>query len=102
MRLEIRFRRSAENDLKALHDYIARDSLERADAFIGRIRERCFQLADFPELGPRRDDIRKGIRLLSVDRRAVIAYEIRSTVRILRVFYRGRHVEALLSPGRST
>jgi hypothetical protein len=30
----------------------------------------------------------------------VIAYEIKSTVRILRVFYRGRHVEALLSMGR--
>lgn len=100
MTVEIRFRRAAENDLEALHDYIAKDSPERADAFIARIRERCFQLADFPELGPPRDDIRQGIRLLSVDCRAVIAYDIKSTVRILRVFYRGRHVEALLSMGQ--
>jgi plasmid stabilization system protein ParE len=26
MTLEVRFRRSAENDLEALHDYIAKDS----------------------------------------------------------------------------
>jgi toxin ParE1/3/4 len=100
MKLKVLFRPTAEEDLEALHDYIARDSLERADTFIARIRERCSQLADFPAMGPPRDDIRLGIRLLIVDRRAIIAYEIQGSVRIIRVFYRGRDVEALLSRGK--
>lgn len=41
----------AKQDLKAIKDYIARDSLDRAETFIKSIAERFQKLADFSGMG---------------------------------------------------
>ncbi|MDB5526440.1 MAG: plasmid stabilization protein [Rhizobium sp.] len=44
-----------------------------------------------------RDDIRPGLRILSFERRVIIAFEIQDgTVSIGRIFYGGRNDEKLL------
>ncbi len=62
MLLEIVFREQATDDLERLYDHIAQDDPGRARAFVGRIRNRCVRLADFPDVGRRRDDLRPNLR----------------------------------------
>jgi toxin ParE1/3/4 len=88
---KVAFRPRATADLDDIYDFIVRDSPAAAIAFVRRIREHCAKLAYRPELGPRRDDLAAGIRILPFERRTVIIYRIDGdTVRILRVLYGGR------------
>ena len=51
-------------------------------------------LADFPEQGSRRDDIRPGLRLVGFERRTEIAFHVTpSAVIIDRIFHGGRVIE---------
>ncbi|WP_267422421.1 type II toxin-antitoxin system RelE/ParE family toxin [Methylobacterium sp. GC_Met_2] len=98
MSLEIFLRSEAVGDLVSLYDYIAIESLERAIALIRRIRSRCESLSELSRAGRARDDLRPGLRLIAFERRVVIAYALRETrIEILRILYRGRDVNALLS-----
>jgi toxin ParE1/3/4 len=68
-----------------------------AIAFVRRIREHCLGFADFPERGARRDDIRRGLRVIGFERKVTIAFSVDGNrVRIARVFYRGRDHSRLL------
>jgi toxin ParE1/3/4 len=97
-KLEVSLQAQAIADLEALYDHKAQDSPDRAIAFIRRIRERCERLSEMPRAGRTRDDLRIGLRLVAFERRVVIAYALREDrLDILRVLYRGRDVEALLS-----
>ena len=56
-----------------LYDYIAwRDGPERAISYIDRIEDCCRNLSLFPERGKWRDDLRRGLRILGFERRAVL------------------------------
>ena len=87
MAYEVIFHPLAFDDLDRLDDFIARDSPERATAFIGRLGFLCMSLAEFPERGRRREELGDDVRTLSFERRAVIAYRITGhAVIILHVF----------------
>lgn len=95
MALKVVFRPAAAADLDQIDDFIAQDSPQRAIAFVRRIRDRCATLCDMPERGPARTDLGAGVRLLTYEKRVVIAYRIRSdVVEILRIFYAGRDYQA--------
>jgi toxin ParE1/3/4 len=95
---EVALRPEALADLESLYEYIAADNPERAIAFIRRIRGRCESLSRLPKAGRARDDLRPGLRLVAFERRVVIAYALRETRNdVLRILYRGRDVDALLS-----
>jgi toxin ParE1/3/4 len=97
------FRKNALNDLERLYAYIRDQDGSPINAYgvVQRIRARCDSLADFPEQGTRRDDIRPGLRILSFERTIVIAFAIDDqTVRISRIFYGGRNYEKLLATRR--
>ncbi len=76
MRRKVVIQLSAEADLDSLYEYIALDSPQNAVEFIRRIRKQCGRLSDFPERGSRRDDLRRGLRILGFERRVVIAFRI--------------------------
>ena len=84
----------ALNDLFAIYVYVAEAAgTAVADAYDARLRQACLGLASFPRRGAPRDDLGKGVRTLSFERRAVIAYRVEgATVRILRVLHRGREL----------
>lgn len=97
MALRLTFRPAADADLDAIDDYIAQDSPSRASDFIRRIRTRCEQLTEFPELGRSRDDLRPGARLLPFERRVVIIYRVTTdTIEVGRIFYGGRDYATLI------
>jgi toxin ParE1/3/4 len=96
---EVTFRPAAENDLAALYAYIrdARCEPSVAIGFIRRIRALCERLSEFAERGTRRDDLRPGLRIVTFERRVVIAFETtEGAVRVARIFYGGRDYEALM------
>lgn len=97
---ELVYSDAALADLDAIYDYIAADSPERAHRFVSGILDRCETLGTHPELGPRRERIRPGLRILPLPSRIVVAYRIEGDdVVIMRVFYGGQDFETLLGEG---
>ena len=91
------FRDEAEADLIALYVYIAQasGSFHTAFSFTERLRSACFKLVDFPDRGAPRDDIKAGLRILSIERKTVITYFVKGDeVTISNIFHGGRDWEA--------
>ncbi len=84
----------ARDALLELYLYIAaRGAPNAAMAYVSRLEARCASLADFPEQGSARDDIRPGLRLLGFERRTEIAFHVTpDSVVIIDVFHGGRNV----------
>jgi toxin ParE1/3/4 len=97
--MRLSYSASAREDIKSLHGYIAESSggAKTADGYIARILDSLDKLLDFPELGRPRDDLRKNLRTIGFERRAIIVYLVKADeVEIVRVFYGGRNFETLL------
>jgi toxin ParE1/3/4 len=93
-------RPAAEADLADIHRYISEQAGTRtAIRYVRRIRSWCDHLLMFPEAGRARSDLRPGIRILTFERRVVIAYMILPSgdVEIGRFFYGGRNYEAIIT-----
>src|SRR5262249_48372231 len=90
------FSPEAREDLFNIYDWIAdAASPEVALAYVERIEAYIdgFDLAS--ERGARRDDIRKGLRVICFERRLTIAFTTADeSVTILRLFYGGQNWEA--------
>jgi toxin ParE1/3/4 len=88
----------AVRQIGSLHDYIAsRAGVARADAFVGRIVTYCRGLGTFPARGAKRDDLLPGLRTISFERRATIAFvTMPDRVVIEGVFYGGQDFERVL------
>lgn len=101
MKRRLVFAPEARADLRRLSAHIARDSgAARAAAFVGRIETYCFGLTDFPERGTMRDGLWPGLRTVGFERRATIASTVKpDAVRMVRVLYGGRDLEAALDDG---
>lgn len=100
-KFEISFRPLAEADLFRLYRYIAAESGAKvAGTYIERMEATCNALSIFPERGIRRDDIRKGLRIVGFERRATIIFQVKkSDVIIVRILYGGQDYERLLQGG---
>lgn len=99
MKYRVLFSEEGESDLLDLYDYIAEhDGEERAIRFIRRIEECCLSLETFPMRGRLRDDVRPGLRMLGMERRVTIAFEIESDqVTVVRILYGGRDLDRAFS-----
>jgi toxin ParE1/3/4 len=97
-------RPAAAADLRDIYDYVSKrsGSADTAIGYVRRIRAWCDQLLVFPEGGRARDDLRRGVRIISFERRVVIAYMISPSgdIEIGRFFYGGRNYEALIRDER--
>jgi toxin ParE1/3/4 len=93
---EIIFAPEAHTDLIEIYDYIAeRADIVRALGYVERITEHCLGLANFPERGIRRDDLRPGLRVTGFERRVSIAFHVtETTVVVDRILCGGRDLEA--------
>jgi len=60
----VHFTRAAREDLIAIWTHIAEDNPQAADRVLDRLEEAANRLADNPQMGPARDDIRPGLRYL--------------------------------------
>ena len=82
--------RLARQDLIDIWRYVARDNLLAADSLLDRIDEACRSLADNPQLGPARADIRPGMRYCVVERYVILYRAIEGGVEVVRVVHGAR------------
>jgi toxin ParE1/3/4 len=80
----------AQDDLLEIWLHIAKDNVAAADRLLDRIASRCAGLADFPEIGPAREDIGRGVRVLTVGNYLVLYRANRERVDIVRVVHGAR------------
>ena len=92
----VTFSPEARDDLMELYDYISgRGAPNAAMAYVSRLEARCLSLADYPEQGQSRSDIRPGLRLLGFERRTEIAFHVTATQIVIdRIFHGGQDVAA--------
>ena len=89
-------RPAAESDLDDIWWYIAQDSPQNADRFLDRIEERCCALAEFPNIGASRDDLRPGLRSHPVGNYLIFYFPLADGIDIVRVLRGSRDVDRLL------
>lgn len=88
----------AIDDLIDLHRWLSSAAdVGTAAAYIDRIEERIAGLSAFPDRGIPRDDLVKGLRTVSFERRLVIAYRVAGdVVTVLRVIDGTRNLPDLV------
>ena|SRR5579862_8354566 len=81
-------------DLANIWQFIAEDNPMEADRLLDQFDETFARLAEFPELGGKRDDLRPGMRGFTVGK-YIIFYRVASTIdaiEILRIIHGARHL----------
>jgi toxin ParE1/3/4 len=86
----------AEDDLLEIWLFVARDSVRAADRLLDAISDRCWQLLEYPEIGPARPDIGPDIRVLSIRNYLVLYRMSEGGVEIVRVAHGSRDIANLL------
>jgi toxin ParE1/3/4 len=89
----------AELDLLEVWDYIADDSMDRADEFLDRIEEKLQALARNPGMGRRREDLLLGLQSLPIGNYIVFYREIKDGIDVIRVLRGSRDIEAIFGQG---
>lgn len=92
---------NAIEDLEKIYFYIAEQSgfPERAWAYMEKLKAACQKLEIAPLRGQKRDDLMVGLRIYPLGKRAVAAFLIDETtrvVRILDIFYGGQDYDAIM------
>ena len=89
--MQVYFTRAAREDLITIWAHIAEDNPQAAD----RLEGAASRLADNPQIGPARDDIRPGLRSL-VNGPCLLPYRIRDgRIEIVRAVHRLRDLHGL-------
>ncbi len=96
MNLKIKLSPLAEQDLIDIWYYISLDNQEMAIDFVEKLRQRILTLTDFPLSGTKREDIKKGLRLL-IFKKYNIFYSVKTDfIFIVRVLQKSRKIKNLL------
>jgi toxin ParE1/3/4 len=88
----------AELDLLDIWDYIADDSLDRADEFLDRIEGKLQVLALNPGIGRRREELLPGLQSFPIGNYVVFYREIKGGIDVLRVLHGSRDIEEIFKP----
>lgn len=91
----------AVSDLTGIYEFIADSSgfPEVAWRYISKLKERCEGLHHVPIRGRDRNDIRPNLRILSLDKNAIAAFEVdedQQEALILNIFYGGEDYETIM------
>jgi toxin ParE1/3/4 len=89
-------RPEAENDLEEIWWYIAQDSPHNADRFLDSIQERCLALAEFPQMGVGRDELKMDLRSHPVSHYLIFYFPLEDGIDIVRVLHESRDADSLL------
>ncbi len=87
----------AELDLLDLWDYIADDSIDRADAFLDRIEVKLQTLAQNPGLGRRREELSAGLQSFPINSYVVFYRAMANGIDVIRVLHGSRDIEGIFN-----
>ena len=82
----------AREDLLDIWDFIARDSLSMADAFIEKIHGKLVTLAISPNIGRPRDNLGDGVRSFPLGRYVIFYRSLPGQTTIIRVLHSSRDI----------
>jgi toxin ParE1/3/4 len=83
---QFRLTEPAIQDIEEIADYIAKQSgLEQSERFLSKLDVKFAKIAQFPNLGRRRDEILPGLRSLTIDNYLILYMPIEQDVEIFRV-----------------
>lgn len=86
----------ASKDIEAIADYLARESsLASSESFLKTLNKTLKRLANFPELGRKRDELSSGVRSLPCKSYLIFYRLSERTIEILRVISGYQDLEAL-------
>ena len=90
----------AKQDLLDIWAWVANESSAAvADKQLHEIDRACFALGGWPEYGKARDDVREGLRSVSVSRYVVFYRVTKNAIEIVRVLDERRDVDEIFSEG---
>jgi toxin ParE1/3/4 len=89
-------RPEAECDLDEIWWYIAQDNPCNADSFLDRIQERFISLADFPQQGTGRDELKTGLRSQPLGNYLIFYFPLNDGIEVVRVLHGARDIGHLL------
>lgn len=89
----------AELDLLDIWDYIADDSLDRADEFLDRIEGKLQTLALNSGLGRRRDELLVGSQSFPIGNYVVFYRAIQDGIDVIRVLHGSRDIQEIFRQG---
>lgn len=91
-----RFTVPASRDIEKIIDYVAdNSSFDAAERFLKKINDKCRTLANFPNMGRRRDELAPLLRSFPVDDYLIFYRPILGGIEILRVVSGYRDLQAL-------
>jgi toxin ParE1/3/4 len=87
----------AEADLADAWFFIADGSIEAADAFVARLRNKCDWLAASPGAGRSRDDLRSGLRGFPFGDYVILYRELPPGIQVVRILHGSRDLGSVLN-----
>lgn len=88
-------RPEAETDLEDIWWYIAQNNLLDADKFLDRLQEKLLKLAEFPQMGTSRDELRPSLRSFSTGNYLIFYFPLSDGIDIVRILHGARDWEAI-------
>ncbi len=88
----------AQQDLREIRTYIARDNPRAASTYVRLLRQKCRILAENPKLGISRDEY-LGLYKFPVGNYLIFYRPARIGIEIIRILHAARDIERVLSSG---
>lgn len=89
----------AELDLLDIWEFIADNSIDRADEFLDRIESKLQALARNPGLGRRREELLASLQSFPVGKYIVFYQEIEGGIDVIRVLHGSRDIQEIFRQG---
>jgi toxin ParE1/3/4 len=95
---QFRLTKPAIQDIEQIADYIARQSgIDQSERFLSKLDSKFAKIAQFPNLGRKRDEILPDLRSLPMDDYLILYMPIGPDVEIFRVISGYRDLSALFT-----
>ncbi len=85
----------AEGDLLDIWSYIATRNPQAADEVLELIQQKCRLIAEFPNMGANRSELRPGVRSITVGNYVVFYRSTANEIEVLRVLHGARDLPSL-------
>jgi toxin ParE1/3/4 len=86
----------AQQDLRAIHDYIAVNNPKTAKRYIGALKEKCQNLADTPGIGIARQEYH-GLYKFPVGDYLIFYRTGQNGIEVIRILHGSRDIEAVFN-----
>src|SRR5262245_39134918 len=87
----------ATKDIKDIYQYINEQDADAALDFITRIQLMCDKLAQMPQMGRARDELKKGLRSFPVGNYLIFYRIVGTDIQVVRVLHGARNIKQFFS-----